>query len=149
MLEGHELYEGHEQSRVKHDILRQYIESFAHIVAFKWPSITYIDGFSGPWNARSDDLSDTSFVIALNELRRARDTHASAGRCLKIRCVFVEKEQSAYQRLKTFADSVEDAEILTIPGEFESAISHIIEFVKKDQETFPFILIQPAHRDLQ
>jgi three-Cys-motif partner protein len=144
MLDGQELYEGHEQSGVKHDILRQYIESFAHIVGFNWPSITYIDGFSGPWNARSDDLSDTSFVIALNELRRARDTHNSAGRPLKIRCVFVEKDPSAYQRLKAFADSVHDAEVQTVSGEFEDAISDIIDFIKKDKETFPFVLIDPT-----
>jgi three-Cys-motif partner protein len=144
MLEGQELYEGREQSRVKHDILSQYLESFAHIVGFKWSSITCIDGFSGPWNARSDDLSDTSFSIALNRLRCARQTHQLTGKDLKLRCVFVEKDPAAYRRLKEFAESVDDAEVHTILGEFEIAIPKIIEFVRQGHDTFPFILIDPT-----
>jgi three-Cys-motif partner protein len=146
MLEGQELYEGREQSRVKHEILSQYLESFAHIVAFKWPSITYIDGFSGPWNARSDDLSDTSFSIALKQLQRARQTHMLAGKSksLKLRCVFVEKDPAAYQRLKAFAESVVDAEVHTIFGEFENAIPQIIQFIKAESDTFLFTLIDPT-----
>lgn len=120
MLDSDPMYEGREQSRVKHAILRQYLESFAHIIGFRWRSITYIDGFSGPWNARSEDLSDTSFSIALNELRRARDTHILAGRQVRIRCAFVEKDREAYTRLKEFADSVVDAEVRTYHDEFEN-----------------------------
>jgi three-Cys-motif partner protein len=145
MVNENDLYRGREQSRVKHEILRRYLESFAHVVGFQWPSITYIDGFSGPWNARSEQLSDTSFSIALNELRRARDTHRDLGRSLNIRCLFVEKDESAYRRLKEFADSVAgDVEVLTIPGEFESAIPEVIRFVKSGKDTFPFTLIDPT-----
>ncbi len=145
MVIDDDLYRGREQSRVKHEILRRYLESFAHIVGFRWPSITYIDGFSGPWNARSDDLADTSFSIALNELRRARDTHLASGRQLKIRCLFVEKDAAAYRRLKEFAESAaDDVEIRTISGEFEDAIPEVIEFVKMGADTFPFILIDPT-----
>ncbi len=144
MLEADHIYEGREQSRVKHEILKHYLESFTHIVGFNWPSITYIDGFSGPWNARSSDLSDTSFAVALSELRRARETHRMLGRSCKIRCVFVEKDRSAYQRLKEFADSVQDADVYTINGEFENAIPEIIEYVRKEPDTFPFTLIDPT-----
>lgn len=144
MLDGDSLYEGREQSRVKHEVLSRYLESFAHIVGFKWPSITYIDGFSGPWMSRSEDLTDTSFSIALNELRRARETHERLGRKCKIRCVFVEKDIAAYQRLREFADSVDDAEVHTICGEFENAIPDIIDFVRKEKDTFPFTLIDPT-----
>ncbi len=144
MLEGERIYEGREQSRVKHEILRHYLESFAHIVGFKWQSITYIDGFSGPWNARSNDLSDTSFAIALNELRRARETHKALGRNCRIRCVFVERDQAAFQRLREFADSAHDVDIHTIHGEFENAIPEIIAFVRKEADTFPFTLIDPT-----
>jgi len=145
MVEDHDPYEGREQSRVKHDVLRQYLESFAHIIGFNWRLITYIDGFSGPWNARSDDLSDTSFSIALTELRRARDTHATHGKRLNIRGVFVEKEKNAYERLKAFvAKSAEDAEIRTIRGEFEGAIDEIVTFIRSNPGTFSFTLIDPT-----
>jgi len=69
-----ELYEKREQSQVKHYILRKYLERFAHIVASRWSSITYVDCFAGPWNVRSPDFKDSSFAIAIEELRKARDT---------------------------------------------------------------------------
>ena len=72
----HEDYAGREQSLVKHYILRRYLERFAHIIGSKWTTITYIDCFSGPWQSATRDLSDTSFSIALCELRRARETLA-------------------------------------------------------------------------
>lgn len=144
MVDGDQGYEGREQSRVKHEVVRRYLESFAHIVGSRWHSITYIDGFSGPWNAQTQDLSDTSFSIALNELRRARETHAAKGRKLGIRCAFVEKNPTAYQRLKEFADAVEDADVRTFCGEFEASIPQIISFIREDHDTFPFVFIDPT-----
>lgn len=144
MLEGFEDYLGREQSKVKHEILRQYLQGFAHVVGFHWSSITYIDGFSGPWNAQTSDLSDTSFSIALNELRQARETHATRRKKLAIRCVFVEKDIKAYHKLQQFAESIEDAEIFTINDEFENALPEIISFVQQDANTFPFTLIDPT-----
>ena len=64
------LYEGREQSLVKHLILRRYLRRFAFIIGSHWSSITYVDCFSGPWRSRSDQFADTSFGIAIHELRR-------------------------------------------------------------------------------
>lgn len=75
-----ELYLGREQTLVKHLILRKYLERFAHIVGTHWEVITYVDCFSGPWNVRSKQLKDSSFAIALEELRKARQTLSSKGR---------------------------------------------------------------------
>ena len=69
-----DLYGGREQSRVKHLILKNYLQRFAHIIGQKWPSITYVDCFAGPWQAKSQDLIDTSFGIAVSELRSARSS---------------------------------------------------------------------------
>lgn len=41
------LYEGREQTLVKHLILGKYLERFAIIIGFNWASITYVDCFSG------------------------------------------------------------------------------------------------------
>jgi three-Cys-motif partner protein len=145
MLESSESYEGREQTYVKHLILRSYLERFAHIVGFHWPSITYIDGFSGPWRNRNEDFSDTSFAVALNELRRARDTLKQHGKELRIRCVFVEKDASAFAKLQSFVESNRhDVEILAINDEFENAIPEIIRFIKQDGDSFPFTLIDPT-----
>ena len=64
-------YAGREQSQVKHYILQHYLERFAHIIGSKWTTITYVDCFSGPWESQTKDHSDTSFAIALQELRKA------------------------------------------------------------------------------
>jgi three-Cys-motif partner protein len=138
------LYEGREQTRVKHDILRHYLESLAHVIGFAWPSITYIDGFSGPWNSRSHELTDTSFAIAIRELLRARDTHRTLGREVRIRCVFVERDQTAFEKLREFTDTITEADILPIHGEFENVIDQIIAFLQRDTDTFAFTLIDPT-----
>lgn len=138
-------YEGREQTLVKHAILRQYLSAWAHKVGNFCNTLTYVDCFSGPWNAVSDDLSDASFSIALEELRKARETHANAGRKIRIRCLFIEKTEAAYARLKAFADSVQDAEIATIHGEFENHISPVIAFINAGgRHSFPFAFIDPT-----
>jgi three-Cys-motif partner protein len=71
MLEGIENYRGREQSWVKHYVLSKYLQQFAQIIGFKWPSITYVDGFCGPWNSQAVDLSDTSFSSAIKELQKS------------------------------------------------------------------------------
>jgi three-Cys-motif partner protein len=145
MLGGSESYEGRGQTSVKHDILQGYLERFAHIVGFRWQSITYVDGFSGSWRNKNEDLSDTSFAVALKKLRLARETLLGHGRDLKIRCVFVEKDDEAYRQLEKYAHTkADEAEILTIHGEFEKAVPQILEFIKQGGDTFPFILIDPT-----
>jgi three-Cys-motif partner protein len=140
-----DLYEGREQTFVKHLILGKYLEHFAHIIGFRWNSITYVDCFSGPWNVRSDDLKDSSFSIAIEELRKARETHRLKGKSIELRCFFLEKDPAAYARLKQFADQIHDAEIETRNDELESSIDAILDFVRRGgRETFPFIFIDPT-----
>jgi three-Cys-motif partner protein len=104
------LYEGKEQSLVKHEMLRRYLSTFAHKVGSWWDSITYVDGFSGPWNSVSADLKDSSFAIAISELRQARETHR-AKKNLKLRCFFVEENREAFKQLDDYAKAQTDVEI--------------------------------------
>jgi three-Cys-motif partner protein len=133
-----------EQTQVKHYILRHYLQRFAHIVGHHWTSITYVDGFAGPWNVRSHDLKDSSFAIALDELRTARATHEARGRALGLRCFFLEESRSAYLQLKSFADGIKDAEVKVRNGSFESSVQSIKDFVREDRGTFSFIFIDPT-----
>ncbi len=139
-----ELYTEREQTLVKHYILQHYLERFAHIIGSTWSGITYIDCFSGPWKARSEDLKDTSFSIALEELLKARDTHKKKGKLLQIRCFFLEKSTTAYAKLKKFAKDINDAEIQTKNDILENSISDIIDFINKSTLSFPFIFIDPT-----
>ncbi len=139
-----ELYERREQTRVKHYILQHYLKRFAHIVGHHWESITYVDGFAGPWNVRSPDLKDSSFAIAMDELREARSTHGGRGRNLQLRCFFLEEDRDAYQQLKVFAEGIKDAEIEILNGSFEQSVGSIKAFIRRDRRTFPFIFIDPT-----
>jgi three-Cys-motif partner protein len=141
------LYFGREQTLIKHKILEKYLERFALIVGRFSDAITYVDGFSGPWNCQSEKLEDASFSIALRQLRNARRTlKEQSGHNLKIRCYFIEKDKRAYDQLKTFAkEQIDDVEIEIRHGEFEALIDDIIKFIRKGpQRNFPFIFIDPT-----
>jgi len=139
-----ELYDKREQTQVKHYILGHYLERFAHIVGSHWNSITYVDGFAGPWNVQSPELSDSSFAIALRELRKARATHHHRGREIRLRCFFLEQNRDAYTQLREFANKVTDADIKVCNNSFEASIDSILEFIQEDPESFPFIFIDPT-----
>lgn len=97
-------YIGREQSQVKHYILEKYLQRFAHIIGSWSDTITYVDCFSGPWKTKAEDLSDTSFAIALKQLREARTTlQGQRQKGLGIRCLFLEKDRRTYDRLKEYA----------------------------------------------
>ncbi len=113
-MSNDDLYIGREQTLVKHIILKHYLERFAIIVGSHWDTLTYVDCFSGPWNVQSNDFKDSSFAIAIEQLRKARDVHKKrTGNSLKLRCFFLEKTPSAYTKLKQFADKINDVIIET------------------------------------
>jgi three-Cys-motif partner protein len=147
-LSGEDLYLGREQTLVKHLILSKYLERFAHKVGARWDCITYVDCFAGPWNVQSSDLRDTSFSIAIHELQRARETHRKRGRDLRLRCLFLEKDPSAYEQLRQYALSVSSdsgIEIATRNGEFRDSIADIQKFVRDGgPQSFPFVFIDPT-----
>ncbi len=134
-----------EQTLVKHFVLQKYLERFAHIVGTFADAITYVDCFSGPWNVRSEELRDSSFSIALSELRKARQTVAAQRRALKLRCFFLEKEYAPYSKLKAFADQITDSEVETRNCDLEAAIDDIVAFAQKGgNRSFPFVFIDPT-----
>lgn len=141
-----ELYAGREQTLVKHFILQKYLERFAYIVGSHWEVLTYVDCFSGPWNARSEKCEDSSFAIALKELRNARDALAKQRRrSVQLRCFFLEKDRAPYAKLKEFADSVTDATIETRNATLEESIPDITDFVRRGgAKAFPFVFIDPT-----
>jgi three-Cys-motif partner protein len=139
------LYADREQSLVKHFILQRYLCDFAHKVGFGWDTITYVDCFSGPWSVRSADLTDSSFSIALNELRKARATLAEHRRQLRIRCFFLEKNPEAYGHLARFAGEVNDAEVRTQNKTLTEARDDILAFIRAGgRGAFPFLFIDPT-----
>jgi three-Cys-motif partner protein len=137
------LYAGREQSQVKHEVLARYLRQFAQKIYSYWQSITYIDGFSGPWNSVSSDLRDSSFAIAVNELRTAQQSFVAKGKSVRVRCFFVEEDPGAHAILRDYAAKQGDLEIETRNLAFEDAIPDILRFIRRDAGTFAFTLIDP------
>ncbi len=142
MDESH--YKGREQSHVKHLILKRYLLRFALITGPIWKSITYVDGFSGPWNAKSEDYEDTSFAIAIKQLREARDRLAIDGIDIELRAFFIEENKESFAQLEQYKSRIDDIEIKIHNGVFEDSIGKICEFVRTSKhKSFPFIFIDP------
>lgn len=136
-------YEGREQTQAKHGILRGYLGAFANKL-IKYYDIAYIDGFSGPWEEKSEDFSDTSFGIAVEVILQAQKRELALEKTpKKVRCFFVEKKKSSYKKLSGFLapyNSNQNFEVKDFCGEFEDAIPTIDEFIKG---YFPLCFIDP------
>jgi three-Cys-motif partner protein len=138
-------YEGREQTLVKHAVLEKYLQRFAMIVGTWTDAINYVDGFSGPWNLKSQDFADSSFATALRVLRGAREALRTRGKALKLRCYFIEANPKSYERLAQFARETTDAVVVTKNSDFIAAIPDIRAFLRAAGPTaFGFTFIDPT-----
>ncbi len=138
-------YLDREQTKAKHFILRRYLQELAYKVLNRW-DIAYIDGFSGPWESEKPDYSDTSFMIALDVLRRAqRDVEARTGQPRSVRCFLVEAKAESYKKLQMTVSAHHAPnrrfEVQTFHGKFEDAVDTINPFIGN---AFPLIFIDPT-----
>jgi three-Cys-motif partner protein len=138
-------YAGREQTKAKHFILKHYLEALAFKV-LTFSDVTYVDGFSGPWQTKTENFSDSSFMIAISVLRDAQQKifERDATR-RRIRCFFSESDPEAYAQLKSavtrFHQPEQHFEIMTFAGQFEDAIEEIQSFIG---HSFPLIFIDPT-----
>jgi three-Cys-motif partner protein len=142
-------YEGREQSLIKHLILKNYLQKLTYKVAVgrRMKStiiVTYIDGFSGPWQTKTPDYCDTSFQIAIDELRQVREALQKMNINLSLRCLFVEKEMQSFQRLEKHVLGINDIQFKLIHGDFEMNIAEVIKFAQSDGNMFTFTFIDPT-----
>ena len=138
-------YSGREQTKAKHFILKRYLQALAFKV-LRFYDITYVDAFSGPWETKTEDFLDSSFMIAISVLKDAQEKiQLQTERRPKIRCFFSENNRQAYTKLAAaiapFHKPEENFEIKTYFGEFENAISEIQTFISS---SFPLIFIDPT-----
>jgi three-Cys-motif partner protein len=138
-------YSGREQTGAKHFILKSYLQALAFKV-LTFSDLTYVDGFSGPWETQTENFSDSSFMIAITVLRDAqKQILARTGHRRRIRCFFSENDPEAYALLQgavtEFHRPAEGFEIKTFEGRFEDAVGEIQSFVGT---SFPLIFIDPT-----
>ncbi len=139
-----EPYWGREQTKVKHEMLRRYLAPAARIIGTFADCFVYVDCCSGPWNTATEDLSDTSFSIAVKELREARDYLVTRNRNVKFRCLFIEKEAEPFARLAEFCNSVNDLSVTALQADFTDNLDYILRFVGARRNTFTFFFIDPT-----
>ncbi|HUP22456.1 MAG TPA: three-Cys-motif partner protein TcmP [Thermoanaerobaculia bacterium] len=136
-----EYYRGREQTYLKHFFLDQYLGRVAYVIGWSHPQFVYVDGFSGPWRSEDQAFEDTSFVIAIQKLRQVRAGLARAGKRPRIRCLFIEKDRTAFEGLQQAISDVSDLEIKALQGEFENLIPDIVQFVGG---SFALVFIDPS-----
>lgn len=137
------LYEGREQSLVKHELLTAYLERFMMILGQHFPRVLFVDCFAGPWMSQSADFSDTSFGRAIQIIRGCQEKLAAGfGRRPQFRALFLEKDPAAFAKLQKFATEARSPglEVVAWSGEFQDQVERIARWIGTD---FAFVLIDP------
>jgi three-Cys-motif partner protein len=136
-----EYYQGREQTYLKHFFLERYLERVAYNIGSFSRDFVYVDGFSGPWQSTDEAFQDTSFMVAISKLRAVRDGLSKIGRPPRIRCLFIEKDQTAFLSLQKAIQGVRDVECHALNAEFEDVIGEVCRFVG---EAFALVFIDPT-----
>ncbi len=144
-------YQGREQTFIKHRVLHLYIQSWAQKIAStarRFGSgkvrLWYVDCFSGPWKSVSQALEDTSIHIGLSAIQEAAEFWQARGFKIELGAIFVEKEKTAYARLKEYLTSRQDrfpVNIHAMEGEFGDKVDQIEALIKDDPA---FLFVDPT-----
>ena len=100
-------YEGREQALVKHALLKSYLEKLLLIIGMsakkaRHVEICFVDCFAGPWGTPGDDLEGTSISLSLTTLAACKVKLATLGVDATMRALYVEKDETAFDRLSTY-----------------------------------------------
>jgi three-Cys-motif partner protein len=139
-------YKGREQAYVKHYLLEKYLAPLVYKVGSKWESVVYIDAFSGPWKTKAQDHADSSFAVAIDTLREARDGLKERGRNLEIHCILVEETRQAFTALEQFAAKHTEPgfAVHALCGEFVDQIPEISRLIdRRAPNPFKFVFLDP------
>lgn len=139
-----EFYKGREQTYLKHFFLEKYLQRVAFHIGYFYPRFVYVDGFSGPWRAQGEDLSDTSFRIALDQLNYVQTGLAAPPhhKHPTVEAIFIEKDPVAFVALQQAVTEYKGTiKVTPLPGTFEANIPKIIQRIGK---AFAFFLIDPT-----
>jgi three-Cys-motif partner protein len=134
-------YKGREQAFVKHTLLKSYLERLFMIVGQHEKVITYVDCFAGPWQESSTDLRDTSIAISLDIIGKCHEGLQKINRNVRFRALYVEKDQSAFNKLEAYLNDRAKDGIETKPlrGEFIDLRNDILSWCGTKDFTFFFI----------
>ncbi|MDD2030071.1 three-Cys-motif partner protein TcmP [Pseudomonas sp. 39167] len=136
-------YLGREQAYVKHTILKTYLQRLFMIIGRNETVINYVDCFAGPWSEESEDLHDTSIGISLRLMKDcAKSLEEIHGRKVNFRALYIEKNKTAFSKLKSFIDNDSNSCVATycIQGDYTTKIDDIATWASRN---FTFFFIDP------
>lgn len=140
-----ENYQYREQALIKHYVLEKYLETLTAILSINTRhfEFTYIDCFAGPWQDDSASMGTTSIAISLQVLKRCKEAVEARGHIASIRALFVEKDNTAYPRLKKYLseNTPEGIKTDSIHGDFVESRGEILSRI--GVEGFAFFFIDP------
>ncbi|KAB8063215.1 MULTISPECIES: three-Cys-motif partner protein TcmP [Janthinobacterium] len=141
-------YVGREQAYIKHLLLEGYLERLLYIVGWSatqlgHEEIVFVDCFAGPWKDDSDDLKSTSIAISMELLSKVQYTLKKAGRPVKFRALYVEKNVRAFSRLNSYLSSHTPPNVVSgaINGDFTQCVPEILAHCPA--KSFVFFFIDP------
>jgi three-Cys-motif partner protein len=142
-------YVGREQTWLKHRVLEEYLVAWAHKLGSGGRKtrvkLWYVDCFSGPWKARTAELTDTSIMIGLRALQSARETWAARGIKIDLGAVFIEKDESAYRELeRVVAQHARGLDAHPFHGKFGDHLPQIESLIRNSSA---FLLVDPTGWD--
>jgi len=140
-------YEGREQEYVKHFLLQKYLRDLGWKVGSAWDSIVYVDGFSGPWQTKRRDCSDSSFGTAIDVLRGVYLGLRERQKNVNVSAYLVERDKAAFDILKAYAETQNSNGFSVVPmcGEFVRKIPSIEEMISKGHSNpFKFVFLDPT-----
>src|SRR5690349_3431483 len=101
-MENLSKYKGRQQAYIKHMLLETYLYKLFMIIGQRQPTINFVDCFAGPWKDSTEDMSDTSIGRSLQTMKNCSESLQKMGHPIKFRALYVEKDASAYKRLKGY-----------------------------------------------
>jgi three-Cys-motif partner protein len=136
-----ESYRNREQTYIKHQLLKTYLERLFMIIGQHQSVIRYVDCFSGPWNEQDENLQDTSIGICLDIMRKCRDGLARTGKSVRFQALFIEKDKRPFERLEAYLSICASPDVTTAArnGEFYDLREQILNWCGPDDFTFFFI----------
>ena len=137
-------YAGREQTLIKHKLLERYLSAAVPILGSWADDLYYVDCLAGPWENVDPALSDTSFSIATEVLRRTKPLLRSRGHNPSMRALLIERDTEAFVSLSSFANAVDDIDIQARNWDFAKNVDKIVQSVGKRKRSFPFFFIDPT-----
>lgn len=141
-------YRGKEASFIKHELLRAYLKRLFLIIGMSAAKLgitefCYVDGFAGPWQDESEDLESTSIAISLNILNECQQDLRKQSRSVRIRALYIEKDDAAFNRLNRYLRGHTPAGIETkaLSGDFVALRQDILHWC--GSAAFVFFFLDP------